>query len=143
MLQVLKPTLRAFASVQGLAGMADGCPTYDMIALVEATARSQRFVHDTDSTFQLGKARGQAGSVNNSGIKGKHMAKTTTKWLGNTRCDICDADVTLQPWFADSPVRGRGCWALMCPACWQQHGMGAFGIGVGQKYNGKTLEKIS
>ena len=153
MLKVLKPTLRAFASVPAGLAMADGCPIYGMMALVKATAacagldnRSQRFVHDTDSTLLQGSARGFVAAVNNSGIKANSMTKEQTrqvKWMGGKRCDICQTDVTLQHWFADSPIRGRGYWALMCPSCWHQHGMGAFGIGVGQKYDGKTLNKIT
>lgn len=58
------------------------------------------------------------------------------KWLGSTLCDICDTDCTKGEYFFDSPTKD-GPWALQCEVCHSRHG-----ISFGQKYDGKTKEKI-
>lgn len=70
------------------------------------------------------------------------FAKRVKKWMGATRCDFCSAALSLSPWFVNGRVSGRGMWALMCHKCWATHGCGNLGTGHGQKYDGKTLEKL-
>lgn len=67
---------------------------------------------------------------------------TTKKWIGTwpANCDFCKAPLSDEPTFVD----GRtffGPWALMCPYCHDFRGIG-IGVGKGQVYNSKTLEKI-
>lgn len=73
-------------------------------------------------------------------LKVKYMK---TKWLSKTECDFCGKDCKHEVWFADARTH-NGQWALMCPACWQLHAAShSFGVGIGQKYNAETLEKIA
>ena len=66
--------------------------------------------------------------------------KLKTKWHGSEECDFCQCDVTTKPYFVDGTTR-QGPWACMCPDCFTLHGRG-LGTGVGQKYNGRTMEKM-
>ena len=66
------------------------------------------------------------------------MAK---KWPGSTRCSFCGDDVRQHETFFDATTR-FGHWALMCDNCFFINGQGRIGVGRGQKYDGKTLEKI-
>jgi len=73
-------------------------------------------------------------------LKVKYMK---TKWLSKTECDFCGKDCKHEVWFADARTH-NGQWALMCPACWQLQAVShSFGVGIGQKYNAETLEKIA
>lgn len=62
------------------------------------------------------------------------------KWKGKVpeRCDGCD-DI-LEGTFIDGKTV-FGPWATMCENCHTTHGVG-LGLGKGQKYDLKTLEKI-
>lgn len=64
------------------------------------------------------------------------------RWLGSwpANCDQCATDLTKEKYFCDARTR-RGPWGLFCPECfeWLCDGLG---IGRGQKYDSKTLEKI-
>ena len=65
------------------------------------------------------------------------------KWIGTDRCDLCNIDLHQTEWFADAKTRYGG-WALMCKVCHEKHSAGSkFGTGIGQKYDGKTFEKIA
>lgn len=64
------------------------------------------------------------------------------KWLGQTKCNFCGDDVQQHKDFFDGrTIHGRS-WALMCDSCFTIHGIGVLGTGYGQKYDGKTLQKI-
>lgn len=72
------------------------------------------------------------------------------KWFGSpetTECDICTHihhTTTLVKdgeFFVDGKTK-QGPWALMCPECFESHGIGRLGQGLGQKYDGKTFEKL-
>ncbi len=62
------------------------------------------------------------------------------KWMGRVpvRCEGC-GDI-LEGVFIDGKT-AFGHWAIMCDNCYTTHGVG-LGIGKGQKYDLKTLEKI-
>ena len=66
------------------------------------------------------------------------------KWLGNQDCcDMCKASFNDIPWFADARMgRYTGQWAILCPECHGVYTNGAFGRGLGQKYDAKTKVKI-
>ncbi len=70
------------------------------------------------------------------------MMERKVKWQGKLYCDICKVDVRKFPSFYDARTK-EGAWALMCPDCFTEHGVGKLGIGWGQCYSSKTLEKIS
>ena len=61
-------------------------------------------------------------------------------WVSSTTCNICGRDATQYDHFIDGKTV-HGPWALMCLECFQEHGIG-LGLGIGQKYDSKTLEKI-
>lgn len=63
------------------------------------------------------------------------------KWNAEApaRCDGCDE--MLEGTFIDGKTI-FGHWAIMCENCHTTHGVG-LGIGKGQRYNLKTLEKIA
>lgn len=63
------------------------------------------------------------------------------EWLGATNCDFCRCDVRTKEYFFDAKTN-FGPWALMCPECFALHGYGRIGLGWGQKYDGKSLEKV-
>jgi hypothetical protein len=65
--------------------------------------------------------------------------KPVKYWMGTrpTRCDICNQ--RLISYFIDGATRGP--WALMCGTCHKIHGRG-LGLGLGQKYDLESLEKI-
>lgn len=69
---------------------------------------------------------------------------TATKkmWHGSENCDFCQKDVHKVAWFVDGKTV-MGPWGLMCKNCYPQYGVGGFGQGLGQKYSGKTFEKIA
>jgi hypothetical protein len=69
------------------------------------------------------------------------MTHETVHWLGSTRCDFCGDNVTKHKSFFDA-ITKDGPWALMCDKCFPIHGIGRIGMGVGQKYDGQTKEKI-
>lgn len=62
------------------------------------------------------------------------------KWMGGIpkKCDICG--VPLEKFFIDGKTR-FGAWAIMCEGCHRDQRIG-LGIGKGQKFDLKTLEKI-
>jgi hypothetical protein len=63
------------------------------------------------------------------------------KWMGNhDHCDICGESLDEEAFFVDGKTR-IGHWALMCPDCFVSYGIG-LGVGKGQSYDAKTLEKI-
>ena len=66
--------------------------------------------------------------------------KEKKKWFGSApdKCAICQAEFKTS--FVDGRVRG-GRWALLCEDCHSHYGVG-LGLGKGQKYDIKTLEKI-
>jgi hypothetical protein len=75
-------------------------------------------------------------------IEWKNGEMTKGKWVSNfDKCDICGTSIkgTVE-WFVDGRMKG-GSWALMCPRCFESHGVG-LGIGFGQKYDGTTAELI-
>lgn len=64
----------------------------------------------------------------------------TKKWLGSRQqtCDVCYNK------FGDSFYDARlplGHWALICHECFMNLGC-KLGLGCGQKYDAKTLEKL-
>jgi len=65
------------------------------------------------------------------------------EWLSeHERCDICDG--RLLPHIVEFFVDGKttaGPWALMCPGCFEKHGVG-IGPSLGQKYDPATLQCI-
>lgn len=64
-------------------------------------------------------------------------------WLGSqTACELCHTPFTDIDWFADAYLRTLRTWAIVCPDCHEEHTGGRFGIGVGQKYDAKTKEKM-
>lgn len=64
------------------------------------------------------------------------------KWFGTwpAKCDLCKADLQSESTFIDGGTI-YGPWALMCPACHQEKGIG-LGTGRGQKYDAQTLIKL-
>ncbi len=65
------------------------------------------------------------------------------KWEGSWphTCDECKVDLANTNWFADArSISGH--WGLFCPKCFDNVTYGIFGIGNGQKYDSKTLEKL-
>jgi hypothetical protein len=67
---------------------------------------------------------------------------TAKKWLGTwpAYCDLCNTDLTEQYVFFDAKTK-QGPWALLCQECVLDYGIG-IGLGRGQMYNAKTLEKL-
>ncbi len=64
---------------------------------------------------------------------------TKVKWLSpNPKCDYCH--FTNMPVFYDARTLA-GPWAIMCEDDFQRFGV-KLGVGYGQKYDGKTLEKL-
>lgn len=68
--------------------------------------------------------------------------KKKVVWFGSTRCDFCGKDC------GDTLIDGvtnTGPWATMCKSCYDKHGIGRLGPGLGQMYkknaDGK-LEKV-
>ena len=59
------------------------------------------------------------------------------KWLGSkpNQCDICSTNMQDESYFVDGRTT-RGPWALMCPSCHRQQGVG-LGTGHGQQYDTK------
>jgi len=64
------------------------------------------------------------------------------KWLGQDYCDFCKEKVSEHKDFYDA-ITYDGHWALMCDNCFPTHGQGKLGTGLGQKYDGKSFEKIA
>ena len=56
------------------------------------------------------------------------------RWFGSkpVACDTCNNKLADAPWFVDGAT-SRG-WALMCPRCHANYGIG-LGTGRGQKYS--------
>lgn len=67
--------------------------------------------------------------------------KVVKKWYGTwpAKCNVCRCDLTKCKYFVDGKTR-MGPWGLLCPECHASHGSG-LGIGLGQRYNSKTLIK--
>jgi hypothetical protein len=65
------------------------------------------------------------------------------KWNGTwpTTCDMCGAYLPDEKYFCDARCND-GRWGLFCPTCHRDYCFGRLGVGSGQKYNSKTLEKI-
>lgn len=66
------------------------------------------------------------------------------KWLGTwpANCDLCKEDLRRFKEFYDARIIGSTTWAIMCPKCFNNLGVG-LGTGLGQQYDSKTLEKIN
>ena len=66
-------------------------------------------------------------------------------WRGSKpeKCDLCDKEFNFA--FVDGATKPTGQWAMMCPRCHVERGMG-IGLGKGQLYilslNRKVWEKI-
>jgi hypothetical protein len=62
------------------------------------------------------------------------------KWNGSKPedCQLCDRP--LKKSFVDGRVRGSN-WHILCEVCHIKFGVG-LGVGRGQKYDLKTLEKV-
>ncbi len=74
------------------------------------------------------------------GFKSKRIKpKRPVKWCGETKCNFCGTEES--PFFYDAKTK-VGPWAFMCSGCWLVAGIGRLGTGYGQKYDGKTLEKV-
>jgi hypothetical protein len=67
----------------------------------------------------------------------------TQKWISPfDKCDICENKIKgVAEFFVDGKIKNATCWALMCPTCFRDHGVG-IGYGVGQKYNGTNGELL-
>jgi hypothetical protein len=54
-------------------------------------------------------------------------------WLGSkpSCCDLCKT--ILGDEFVDGRIQGRSCWAILCPPCHLEIGVG-LGTGYGQMY---------
>jgi hypothetical protein len=61
-------------------------------------------------------------------------------WMGTvpTHCGLCKQPLVQQ--FIDGATR-FGYWAIMCALCHRDQAIG-LGLGKGQRYDMKTLEKI-
>ena len=55
-----------------------------------------------------------------------------------TECDLCHDD--LEDSFIDGKTK-YGPWGIMCSTCHEIYGCG-LGLGLGQKYDLKTLDKL-
>lgn len=68
----------------------------------------------------------------------------TVKWRGQAEvCELCREMIcphTDDCWFVDGKTI-LGPWAVMCARCFGLLGVG-LGVGLGQKYDSLTLEKI-
>lgn len=73
---------------------------------------------------------------------GRRLKAENQKWVGTwpSKCQICPVDLSQQKYFVDGKTK-QGSWALMCPLCHIMYGVG-LGLGKGQKYDSKTLEKL-
>jgi hypothetical protein len=71
------------------------------------------------------------------------MMKPIKKWYGSWphTCDICGSNLPDEKYFVDAPDN-QGHWGLFCPGCHDIYCDGRLGIGLGQKYDSKTLEKV-
>ena len=56
----------------------------------------------------------------------------TKRWLGTTKCDLCQSELTKEQYFVDC-LTTSGRWALLCPMCFRR-----IGKNVGQKYGPDT-----
>ena len=54
-----------------------------------------------------------------------------TEWTGQKTCDYCGGTADT---MYDSASK-EGPWAFMCPKCWEKHGFGTLGPGIGQRYD--------
>lgn len=66
-------------------------------------------------------------------------SKKPKKWEGTTptTCQACGGH--FGKFFYDAIIQGQ--WGMICHACFRDHGC-RLGVGSGQKYNTKTLEKV-
>ena len=61
-----------------------------------------------------------------------HAVEGEKVWLGSVSvCDVCKT--VLGSAFVDGRISGRTCWAIMCPPCHAEIGVG-LGTGRGQFY---------
>lgn len=69
------------------------------------------------------------------------MPTNSKKWAGSTPviCTCCRQEP--KKYFVDGKTK-FGPWTIMCNECWPQFGVGRLGVGFGQKYDAKTLDKI-
>ena len=67
--------------------------------------------------------------------------KTVKKWLGNKpeNCECCGGKIGSV--FYDCYIPG-GAWGLICNSCFADYNC-KLGMGCGQKYDTKTLEKLN
>jgi len=75
------------------------------------------------------------------------MDGSDKKWMGTrpSKCEMCTiqnktTDLSKFSYFVDGKTV-YGYWAIMCPSCDGEFGVG-YGLGLGQKYNMKTLVKM-
>jgi hypothetical protein len=65
------------------------------------------------------------------------------KWVGTfpKLCDGCGRSLDKFEYFCDARA-SHGHWGLFCPSCHRSICGGKLGVGLGQKYDSKTLVKI-
>lgn len=66
-----------------------------------------------------------------------------TKWNGTwpANCNSCLTDLRQHSTFYDAKTI-YGHWALLCPRCFREIGLG-LGLGRGQEYDSGTREKLA
>ena len=69
---------------------------------------------------------------------------TIKKWYGTwpETCSNCGVDLSTKNMFYDARHRIFGWWGLFCHECWSTECVKPIGLGNGQCYDSKTLEKI-
>ena len=68
---------------------------------------------------------------------------TVRKWAGTwpSTCDMCGVWLPDEKYFVDASDN-QGHWGLFCLQCHKDYCGSRLGIGLGQKYDSKTLEKV-
>jgi hypothetical protein len=76
-------------------------------------------------------------------IEGESIINKQKKWHGSwpAKCDLCKEPLTSYKWFIDGRIVNQSYWALICPPCSYSNSAGT-GLGIGQKYDSKTLVKL-
>ena len=63
------------------------------------------------------------------------MASSNIIWSSSSKCDFCGKDCGSVLYDALTKYMGmQGPWATMCQKCYEKHGIGVLGLGLGQKY---------
>jgi len=75
-------------------------------------------------------------------IAKKYKVQAADKWKEEKpkECDLCHKKFSGKDNFVDGRLK-TGPWGILCEKCHKAKGMG-LGVGFGQKYSFKTLEKI-